>query len=156
MALPQIAELPSSDLLICLNVLHHAGRSFALEDVGDISAWRDYALRYLSALRQRGGWLLFQIGNLLDGKPLCAGEDVLPFTLDLLRESGWDVMACGVISDFESLHYDSYAAKEVQSAPVFHCRRNAESGFVDYFQADKRVAQMITGLAQRPIWLCKN
>lgn len=155
-ALPEITDLPWSDLLICLNVLHHAGRTFATAEVDSVAAWRVYALRYLDALHQRGGWLLFQIGNTLDGEPLCSGDHVLPFTRDLLQESGWTVVAAGVVSDFERLHYDSFAVDDLHRAPVIHCRRNVGTGLVDYFQADQQVAEMITGLAQRPIWLCRR
>jgi hypothetical protein len=155
-ALPEIADLSRSDLLICLNVLHHAGRTFAKAEVENVAAWRAYALRYLAALRQRGDWLLFQIGNLLDGEPLCDGDQVLPFTRDLLQESGWSIVAVGVVSDFEKLSYDSYAVDELHGAPIIHCRRNMSTDLVDYFLGDQCVAEMITGLAQRPIWLCKK
>jgi len=154
--LSEITDLPRSDLLICLNVLHHAGRTFANAEVDTVAAWRAYALQYLGALQQRSEWLLFQIGNTLDGEPLCPGDQVLPFTRNLLQESGWTVVTVGVVSDFKGLRYDSFAADDLHRAPVIHCRRNAGTGLVDYFQADQRVAEMITGLAQRPIWLCRR
>lgn len=154
--LSEIGDLPRGDLLICLNVLHHAGRSFATDEVRTPADWRNYARRYLTACRQAGEWLLFQTGNMQSGEPLFAGDEIVPFTRELLEDSGWQVNQLGLIIDFDELTYESFADTEIARAPVFHCRRNQDTGLVDYFHKGQCVASLMTGLAQRPLWLCRR
>jgi hypothetical protein len=61
--LNELEQLPKSDLLLHLNVLHHAGHDFDSSIVPNKSAFPQYAQRYLTHLRKRTTEMLFQMGS---------------------------------------------------------------------------------------------
>lgn len=89
--------LPEVDVMLHLNVLHHAGSDF---DSGKLKTPKDflhYARNYLELLRGRVGTLVFQMGTNLWGdktKPIINYADdtgkLLMFAA-LLRDAGWQV-----------------------------------------------------------------
>ena len=153
--LEKVAALPACDLMVSLNVLHHAGRSFATDVVRDENSWREYARRYLSACAGRAKWLFFQTGSTMGGSALFPSADAVPFTAKLLEDSGWSVVQTGVIADFSALTYASFSRAELDRVPRTSCRRDPATGLVAYTRDGKQVAALPTGLAQRPLWLCR-
>lgn len=97
--LDSLGELPRVDLIINLNVLHHAGHDFATDEVRTRDEWWDYARRTLSGLGQVAPAMIFQTGFNWGGSPvgLCdKHEGVTEWTTRLVKEAGWRVRAIGV------------------------------------------------------------
>jgi hypothetical protein len=155
-SLHDLRSMPEVDLAISLNVLHHAGSSFDVALVSGASSWRSYAQRYLSLLAAKATYLFFQVGNVLNGRSLFDDETTLQFLQRLLQDSGWQVTNVGVIEDFLRLNYDTYDPGALSKASVITCHRNLQTGLVDYFKGEERVATLETGLAHRPLWLCQR
>ena len=87
--LTNLHEMPDSDCLLHLNVLHHAGHDFDDSQVPSIDRFGEYAHRYLELLRKRTGAMFFQMGSNWGGdkrKPLVGVRDDL-LKLELI--SGW-------------------------------------------------------------------
>ena len=57
--LKNIKSLPMSDLIIELNVLHHAGNYFDKSDVEKLGGWRKYALKRLRMYRKKNKIFIF-------------------------------------------------------------------------------------------------
>lgn len=91
-------ELPYSDCLLHLNVLHHAGHDFDAKLVPAKSRFADYAQRYLALLRERTGNMFFQMGSNWGGdkrQPLVEVRDdvqKLEIFSSWLRSAGWHVI----------------------------------------------------------------
>jgi hypothetical protein len=98
-ALADLRELPHSDCLLHLNVLHHAGHDFDADLVPERSGFPDYARRYLGLLRGRASAMFFQMGSNWGGdkrQPLVGvREDVekLEAFSGWLRSAGWQTTA---------------------------------------------------------------
>ncbi|HET6914356.1 MAG TPA: class I SAM-dependent methyltransferase [Rhodanobacteraceae bacterium] len=95
--LADLHELPHSDCLLHLNVLHHAGHDFDAGLVPTTSEFDDYARRYFELLRERADAMFFQMGSNWGGdkrQPLVGvREDVqkLQVFSGWLRSAGWRV-----------------------------------------------------------------
>jgi len=97
--LADLHELPHSDCLLHLNVLHHAGHDFDADLVAEKSGFADYARRYLGLLRERANGMFFQMGSNWGGdkrQPLVGvREDAEKLALfsAWLRDAGWTPLA---------------------------------------------------------------
>jgi hypothetical protein len=95
----QLAQLPRSDFLLHLNVLHHAGHDFDSAEVSTREGFPRYARSYLSLLREQTCGMLFQLGSNWGGdkrQPLVdVGDDALKLGTfsSWLRDAGWRVSA---------------------------------------------------------------
>jgi hypothetical protein len=95
--LSDLHQLPHSDCLLHLNVLHHAGHDFDAELVPAIGEFGDYARRYLGLLRGRTNAMFFQMGSNWGGdkqQPLVGVRDdveKLEMFSGWLRSAGWRV-----------------------------------------------------------------
>jgi hypothetical protein len=95
--LADLHELPHSDCLLHLNVLHHAGHDFDADLVAEKSGFADYARHYLGLLRERANGMFFQMGSNWGGdkrQPLVGvREDVekLEAFFGWLHSAGWHV-----------------------------------------------------------------
>jgi hypothetical protein len=95
--LADLHELPQSDCLLHLNVLHHAGHDFDAGLVAEKGRFPDYARRYLGLLRERANGMFFQMGSNWGGdkrQPLVGvREDAVKLEtfFDWLRSAGWHV-----------------------------------------------------------------
>src|SRR5262249_26765947 len=92
-------DLPSSDLVINLNVIHHAGRDFDNQYVRSVEDWPSYATRYLQKLSTVAPLMVFQTGYTWgawsDTAPRLVpkGDDIDNWTQRLLYRAGWKVFA---------------------------------------------------------------
>ncbi len=154
--LDQIAELPERDLMLLLNVIHHAGVKYDSERVAGLDGWRDYARTYLERLAGRTRWLLLQFANVWNGQVLFDSAETVPFTAQLLADAGWRVDRVGVILDFETLAYETHAGDAWGEIPAVSIMRNRQTNLVEYTLEDRLVGTFPTGLAQRPLWLCER
>lgn len=154
--LSDIDKIPECDLLIELNVLHHAGAVF---DIAEASGcWDQYAIERLSRMRARAKTLFFQTGNMCKGEALFSSVDVVSHMVEILSKAGWTIKVVGMISDLtaSTLNYDHFSIANMSDIPTYHCRRNPETGLVDYHAPlGDCHASLLTGLANRPLWVCE-
>jgi hypothetical protein len=156
LALDDVETLPETDLVIMLNVMHHAGTVFDQGAVAAGGGWQAYALDYLRRLAGRARRLFFQIGNTARGEALFPGRETLPYTHALLTAAGWRVDRVAVVDDFETLSLRTVDGDDIDALPRLWCHRNDDSGLVDYLDHTGVVASLATGMAQRPLWLCSR
>lgn len=89
--------LPPQDVMLHLNVLHHAGADFDVGKVSTTEEFFDYSCIYLNRLRARATWLVFQVGTNLWGdkaKPVIDYNDdagKLMMLAKILDRSGWRI-----------------------------------------------------------------
>lgn len=95
--LEDLSELPTSDFMLHLNVLHHAGHDFDASLVPNKSEFGQYAQHYLTRLRKRTNSMLFQMGSNWGGdkaKPLIESrhdmEKLVTF-YGWLRSAHWNL-----------------------------------------------------------------
>lgn len=157
--LREIGPLPLSKCVLLLNVLQHAGQDFDADLVPTVTAWRPYAVRYLSALRERTKVLCFQLGYTWLGhaEKLCADESIVDFTASLVEEAGWRVVGCGVIRGLgASPRYDDNRLLRERSNPVplAGLRETWVSRLGRrLFPKTGRQRRNLYRFAQRPLWV---
>lgn len=151
-----IAKLEKVDLLIELNVLHHAGAVFDIDAVAARGGWRPYAVERLALLRMQTEVLFFQTGNTANGQALFPTEDAALYVADMLREAGWNILSVGAITDLAKFHYQSWSSQQLASVQTYRCHRDRTTNMVQYYLSDRLVGSLPTGLANRPIWICQR
>lgn len=154
--LDDIQNLAEVDMLIELNVLHHAGVIFDVDAVSQSGGWRTYAVERLALLRERAKSLLFQTGNTANSRTLFPTVEAAEFIDGLLREAGWQIKAIGAVSDIQKMRYRIWSAKQIADVRTYHCERDRHTNLVSYRVGEELVAFLPTGLANRPIWYCSR
>jgi len=149
-----VAGLPAADCLITLNVLHHAGNVFDRDAVTARGGWHAYAGEFLTRATDRFEHMIFQTGNSVKGEAHFPSEAAIDTLVPLLENSGWRVVRLGVITDFADPEYQSFTASEIDRAPRIGCRRNPETGLVEYRTGGEVVAAFGYGTLQRPLFHC--
>lgn len=92
-----LGKLRQFDVLLHLNVLHHAGSDFDRNDVVDQVSFQAYAVRYLAQLKLATQLLVLQIGTNLWGNktlPIFPNTDdsgVLKAFLAIICSAGWNI-----------------------------------------------------------------
>jgi len=154
--LADIESLPSADAVICLNVLHHAGNLFDLDQVTAHGSWAAYASEFLSRLSVKYNHLIFQTGNSVKGIAYFPSEHAVPVTADLLGNSGWNVNMIGVLTEFSTIRYQSFELDKLKLIPRVRCQRNVISGLVEYYSNGSLLAELPYGALQRPLFYCRR
>jgi hypothetical protein len=151
-----IDELPQADVVINLNVIHHAGRVFDCDVVARLGGWTAYAQSYLEKLAHRGRYLFFQTGNTWPSKRLFENTEAPEFLAGILGRSGWRVIDVGIFDRLPVLTLSSYPLSELARIPRIWCQRNLATDLVDYYHEKNLLASFPTGLAQRPLFFCES
>ncbi|MDE1181278.1 class I SAM-dependent methyltransferase [Paraburkholderia sp.] len=92
-----LPALPEFDVLLHLNVLHHAGADFDRQYVSGEADFPAYAVNYLRQLRATNRAMVFQIGSNLWGDkthPLVASTDddnKIVYVSKLITDAGWKI-----------------------------------------------------------------
>lgn len=154
--LKDIAKLEEVDLLIELNVLHHAGTVFDVDEVIALGSWRSYAVERLAQLKKRSEVLFFQTGNTSAGDALFPTEDAAVYMADILTEAGWRIVSVGAITDLTNFHYQSWSSENISDVQTYRCHRDSTTNLVKYYKSEKLAGALSTGLANRPIWICQR
>jgi hypothetical protein len=109
-----VRNLPLTDTVICLNVLHHAGAHFDVESVR-AGGWESYAREWLSELAKKTGTLILGLG-FKNAKPrhwnIPASNRAGRF-YDLAQEAGWTVIYDANVHDLEQ--NDVWGAKGLRT-----------------------------------------
>ncbi|MBI5767162.1 MAG: methyltransferase [Verrucomicrobia bacterium] len=135
-----LARLPAYDVMLLLNVLHHAGFDFDPQVADTNAAFTAHAIAYLARLRHRCRQLVFQAGSNRGGdkrRPLHAYDDDaarLAWLALVLRESGWQPAHVGYAQVGEG------GGIEFRDAPpallaAMHTGRAAGAEVADFFRA---------------------
>lgn len=150
-----IRSLPTCDLIIELNVLHHAGNIFDKEKVASFSSWETYAINRLAAMRDKASNLFIQTGNSQENIQLFPSEEAVSHFANILSQAGWKVKSLGTIQNLNNLTYTPGSLNDPQSYTTYKCHRNLDTGLVYYEASSEVVGSYQTGLANRPVWLCE-
>lgn len=92
-----IEDIPKYDVVLHLNILHHAGVDFDKNYVKDVNDFYQYAVNYLTLLRNKCRILVFQMGYNLGGNktnPIVSTNNVLEminYQVKLLADSGYSI-----------------------------------------------------------------
>lgn len=149
-----VPKLPRADVLISLNVLHHAGNVFDSQAVAEHGGWVRYATEFLRCSSKKFRYLVFQTGNSVKGVAHFPSFEAVPFISDLLRTSGWIVRSIGIVTDFKSCKYETYEPSNINRLPRIGCHRNPNSGMVEYRENGNLLAELPYGTLQRPLFFC--
>ena len=155
--LSDVSFIGNCDLMIELNVMHHAGSLFDCEVVENSGGWIQYATKRLAAIREKAKYLYFQTGNMKNGMPLFASENSIEVVAEILENSGWSVDAVGMLKDLskQNLDYESYLMSDINDIPRYQCRRNSQIDKVEYVDLQTGITNSLaTGLGNRPLWIC--
>lgn len=158
--LESISRLPTVDVLIFLNVIHHAGFDF---DDGshatDKEQWWRFASDYLSRLKAVSDIMVFQMGYTLGGVAgrLCRDPDIHHFTRRLLQQSGWRILHHGAIRSLPvntaKLSYSDVSSDDkvrtISNTRLHRLAANAVSRLTGRAQLTTR------RFAQRPMFICE-
>ena len=154
--LENINELQIVDATLHLNVLHHAGIFFDHEKVTNIDDWYSYAVEHLRSFSAKSEIMVIQIGNMWNDKVLFDSQYSVDYICELLNQSNWDVDKIGLINDFNDFSYETYSFSDIGLIPRIGIWRNPATGLVEYKENNVTIAELSSGNAQRPIFLCKR
>jgi hypothetical protein len=93
-----IDELGHHDVLLHLNVLHHAGHDFDHDLIGKVEDFESYAFAYLGKLGAKTSRIIFQMGSNWGGNkamPIIKREDdcaKIMLISKLFINTGWDIV----------------------------------------------------------------
>ncbi len=162
-----IKNLPKVDIILFLNVLHHAGYDFDKKYVKSINDWEVYAVNYLRNLGGKSRKMVFQIGYTLGGiaENLCKEGDIFDFTVNMLRKSGWEPFVCGALSKVPKNKREAmYINVDINRYhTVLKCKKSLIYKAISRIGNEvRRIVELpnaseITScrFAQRPLFLCK-
>lgn len=100
----EIDEISYYDIIIFLNIIHHAGIDFDREYIEDIGDFSKYAKEYITRLRHKTKLLIFQMGYNWGGdktRPIIKTDEVdemILFLYKLFLECGWRIKDIAVYS----------------------------------------------------------
>ncbi len=170
----KLKSLPKVDAILFFNVLHHAGYDFDKDYVQSIDDWYQHAKNYLEQLGSVANEMVFQMGYVFGGayEKFCRDEDILPFTVDLLNSSGWQVNKCAIFPSVPtSVDTSGYTNTEIprdlswSRAPrrMISKKNLSKIPFAkESWNMLKRIiriaapnSSVIRGLGPRPIFYCK-
>lgn len=151
--LSNIDSLEKTDILLLFNVLQHAGEDFDKDIVKSKNDWYQYAVEYLTKLRSKSKYLVFQNGYSWLGHDveLCARENILPFSKQLLEDAGWTVKHCGMVKNYSTKEYIDIPLNAV-SGPTTNKLKYLEYGIKYRLGLALPNYQFI----QRPIYICES
>ena len=153
-------ELPHSDCLLHLNVLHHAGHDFDADLVPEKSRFADYASRYLRLLRERADHMFFQMGSNWGGDKSQPLVEVRADAQKLHVFSGWLHSAGWHVTEIAYATLESEARVQFENMPASVRRgvtgtggieRATLKGELDQFKLDDFPGEFY----RRPLFSCR-
>jgi hypothetical protein len=148
-----IDKLSETDILLFFNVIQHAGEDYDAAMVPTVSDWYKYAVAFLTKLRSKTQYMVFQSGYSWLGhkEDLCAKKEIIKFSVKLLKDAGWDVQHCGVVQNYQTCNYQDVDITHTQTHPILTPIKFFEYG-VKYRLGFKMPNYRFI---QRPIFICK-
>ncbi len=150
--LANVGSLGDFDVMLHLNILHHAGHDFDPDLVPDRNAFAEYGINYLRTAQGSARKLIFQMGYNWRGDkslPLVAKEDQVGkflFTRRLLEGAGWNILSV------------SFACKGDGDLPItyeaFRMDELPGDDSLDKWLRERYEVSVWSEFYQRPIWFC--
>ena len=157
LTIKDLNNLKNADLIIHLNVLHHAGHMYDKKLISNEKDWMRYSIRYLKKLSIKSKYLFFQTGNVNYNQRYFRNEDTFKVIPKILKLSGWKIIKIGNI-EFKSkkLYYRYYDPRNIKKIPTICCSRDKKSKKVFYKINNKIIFKYKSGFLQRPLFWCKS
>lgn len=161
--LNNLNKIDKTDLILNLNVLHHAGHMYDKKLVqlkgkklnNSKIDWATYASKYLNILSKKSKYLFFQTGNVNFNINHFENSETFKLLPSILNKSGWKIINIGVTQFSKNkVFYKTYKASEMRKIPIVTCKREQKTGVVIYFKNNKPIFKFKTGFLQRPIFWC--
>ena len=159
LAIDDLESIPPQDVMLHLNVLHHAGMDFDKGRVTGPGDFMAYAETYLHRLRASSNMLVFQVGSNL------WGDKTLPI-VDYQEDAEKLILFAGVLNragwEIEDI---SYAAKDANKKIAY---RPVPRVFVDSLAGSPSESEVATALDgyrlsshtgefyRRPLFICRR
>ena len=149
--------LKKTDLIIHLNVLHHAGHMYDQNLIKNSNDWKKYSLKYLKILSKKSKFLFFQTGNVNYNKNYFSNEETFVLLPQILKSSGWSIKNIGMINfSKKELKYNLYNNSEIKKISKISCKRDKKSKKVLYYKDKKLIFKYDSGFLQRPLFWCQS
>lgn len=158
-SLNDVRELNNSDLLVFLNVLHHAGDDFDSDKVKTIKDWKTYSSKYLEQLTGKFKYMFFQLGNAWMGSGVKLFDDRTCFseTINLLENSGWKVECAGLIENFiGNPKYNTYFRNSNSNQGFENLNEIYGARKLKRYCSNKLFLNVDYKFLNRPLYLCKS
>jgi hypothetical protein len=150
-----IGELGQYDMMLHLNVLHHAGVDFDKEKA-TYTNLQNYLITYLKKVRQNAKTMVFQMGYNWGGnkqKPIVELQDdygKLRYSADVFAKAGWEIQAIAHVIKDGSLAYKNYPSQFSQV--ISHGGQN--EALLEYIRSQQ--LQCFSEFYRRPIFLLNS
>lgn len=135
-ALEKLQELPSFDIALHMNVLHHVGVDFEQGVVNNPAEVKDYLIQYFKEFRKHAKKMVFQLGYNWGGnkqKPIVPVTEIfemVKYQKEIFKITGWGIEAIGLYDHQEKMYnYISGTATEkelVQQIEICKMTLNSE------------------------------
>ncbi len=150
-------NIGDADLMVNLNVLHHAGHMYDKKIISSNKEWKNYAIKYLKILSKKSKYLFFQTGNVNYNKNYFKNSETFEILPYILKNSGWKIIKIGSIKFLKkNIYYKTYKNNQIKKIPNIICKRDKKTKKVLYFINKKLIFKYESGFLQRPLFLCKS
>ncbi len=152
-AMDSVDYLPNADIILFFNIIQHAGEDYAEDMIKNLPQWRNYACNFLEKLSLKSKYLVFQMGYTWLGhkEKFVSDKAILPYTVDLLEKSNWEVKHIGIQT---SLFKDDYVdVVKINNLPFLHTK---SMKFIDKVLKKIGVIENDLRFKQRPIFVCQT
>lgn len=142
-----LPDIEKSDIVLHLNVLHHAGVDFDTNDVRNIPELKHYIANYLAILKDKTHHLIFQMGYNWGGNKKTPifdrinGYELIHFFIETCSQNNWEVKKIGL------------AMKENQKISY----KNMQAPF-DFEMINQIISKQteLSEFYKRPIFICRS
>jgi hypothetical protein len=161
LGIDHLEAIPPQDVLLHMNVIHHAGKDFDMGRVIGVDDFFVYAQAYLGRLRKITRTLVFQAGNNLWGdkaRPIMPGEpdeSKLRILVGLLAGAGWKLedVAYAARPAGAPIEYRSLPVALVNALRGGNLGNNAAlNRALEDFHLDRHIGEFY----HRPLFVCSS
>ncbi|MGB3868923.1 MAG: class I SAM-dependent methyltransferase [Flavobacteriales bacterium] len=151
--LANISAFGRFDLMLHLNILHHAGHDFDQTHVPNRESFKDYGAEYLSRFTKVAARMVFQMGYNWGGDkslPLVKREDQegkIQFTIGLMEEAGWTIEQVAFGKPGSGKFPVEY---ELVPLAVLIAKNDLQAWLTERYGQE-----VWSEFYQRPLWFCK-
>ena len=161
--LANLNSIRNTDLILNLNVLHHAGHMYDKKIVkiknrrnnNSKLDWATYSSKYLNILSRKSKYMFFQTGNVNFNINHYQNSETFKILPSILRKGGWEIVNIGVVQFSKTnINYKTYKKSEMKKIPIVTCKKNPRTKIVTYYKQDIPIFKFKTGFLQRPLFWC--
>ena len=150
-----LSKIKKTDLLVNLNVLHHAGHMYDKKLIKSKNDWIKYSIKYLNLLTKKSKYLFFQTGNVNFNKNYFENNETFNILPLILKQAGWKVIKIGNIDlSKKKIGYKSFELRNINRIPNIECKREKKTNKVIYTRGKKILFKYESGFLQRPLFWC--